>query len=267
MTAAIGTAGSFRRLRSDERFGSAVSTICGVAVLLGAWVLAGVLLGASRGVPSPAAVGSWAIGARTQIASNAITTSSHAGRGYLIGTGLAIAAAIGAFTFRRLERSLVSLAVMSYCLPLVALAPLLRVTLSGDASQVTLAALCVFFTTMLGVLTGLRNAPRATLDVVRSIGGNRWTELRLVRLQSAFGPTLAALTLAAPLSVLGAILGEFLGAESGLGVALVNAQKTGDPARAWAYCLTTVAIAGFATLLMGTAARVLAPWHRTTSRL
>ncbi|MFD3702106.1 ABC transporter permease [Nocardia sp. NPDC058658] len=238
----------------------------GAGVLLAGWFAAAYLLGARRGVPTPESVLRWSIDARTTIGANISHTADSAARGYLIGTVIAIAVAIVAFTVRRLERTLVSVAVMSYCLPLVAVAPLLRITLDGAATEVTLAALCVFFTTMLGVLSGLRAAPRVPMEVVASLGGRGWAQLRYARLPAALGPTLTALSLAAPLAILGAVLGEFLGGEAGLGVGLIDAQKTGDPARAWSYCLAILAVALVATALINVAARVLAPWHYAGSR-
>jgi ABC-type nitrate/sulfonate/bicarbonate transport system permease component len=233
-----------------------------LVVFLAFWLAASQVIGTANGVPTPLAVFRWWYSARSIVSANARQTISEAARGFVIGNVAALAVAVLAFFFVRVERVLISVAVMSYCLPLVAIGPLLQITFNGDTPEVILAALSVFFTTMIGILSGLRSAPRTTLDVVRSLGGRNWSELRFVRAQSAVGPAMASLTLAAPAAVLGAIVGEFLGGETGLGVALINAQKTADPAQAWAYCLSTVVIAGTATALVGFVARMLTPWQR-----
>lgn len=225
------------------------------------WMGAAAVLGPSGGVPWPASVARWWWEHRDNVGLHARQTASEASRGFLVGNVLAIAVAVIAFLVPRLERAALSVAVMTYCLPLVAIGPILQITLDGDTPRVALAALGVFFTTMVGVLAGLHGASPITLDVVRSLGGNRLQELRFVRLQQGFSALLTSLTLAAPAAILGAILGEFLGGERGLGVALVNAQKTADPVRAWAYGVTTIALAAIATALISSAARMFGPLH------
>src|SRR6266478_6092176 len=74
-------------------------------------------------------------------------TLGEALRGYLIGNGLALACAALVLLVPWLERLVVQLAVASYCLPLVAIGPILSLLLTGDAPMITIAALSVFFTT------------------------------------------------------------------------------------------------------------------------
>ncbi len=233
-----------------------VQVVAAAAVSLCAWAMIAALLGAGSGVPAPGDVGSWWWAHHDNIWLHARQTASEASRGFLIGNVLAIGVAVIAFLVPRVERAALSAAIVTYCLPLIAIGPILQITLHGDTPRVALAALSVFFTTMVGVLSGLHSASPVTLDVIRSLGGNQLHELRFVRVQQAFGALLTSLTLAAPAAMLGAILGEFLGGERGLGVALVNAQKTADPVRAWAYGLTTVALAAVATMMITALARV-----------
>lgn len=232
------------------------------AVIFGGWVATAALLGPSGGVPTPLEVASWWFGHSDTVLAQTRQTASVSAKGFLIGNIAAIVLATAAFFVRRIEHVALSVAVMTYCLPLIAIGPLLQITLTGDAPEVTLAALGVFFTTMVGVLSGLRSASATSIDVVRSLGGQWFAELRYVRMHAALGALLASLVLAAPASVLGALLGEFLGGEGGLGVGLVNAQKIGDAPRAWAYSLTAAALAGAFTLVITGAARILAPWQR-----
>lgn len=236
-----------------------VRAAAATAALLSLWAIAASVLGRHGGVPWPPDVARWWWSHRNNIGILARQTSSEALRGFLIGNAFAIVVAVAAFLLPRIERAALSIAVMTYCLPLVAIGPILQITLDGDSPRIVLAALSVFFTTMVGVLAGLHGASPITLDVIRSLGGSKVHELRLVRVQQAFASLLTSLTLAAPAALLGAILGEFLGGERGLGVALVNAQKTANAVNAWAYGLTTVALAGLATFAISSVAKLFGP--------
>ena len=63
------------------------------------------------------------------------------------------------------------LGVASYCLPIIAIAPILQIMFNGQTPKIILAALSVFFTTLVGTLVGLRSADKTTLDVIHAYGG------------------------------------------------------------------------------------------------
>jgi ABC-type nitrate/sulfonate/bicarbonate transport system permease component len=98
---------------------------------------------------------------------------------------------------------------------------------------VTLAALAVYYTTFVPLLVGLRAAPAAWFDVVRSYGRGRITELLQVRAVAALPYLFAGLQIAAPAAILGAMVGEFTGAERGLGVLTIQAMRSLDVDATW----------------------------------
>src|SRR5262249_46368817 len=154
---------------------------------------------------------------------NIASTGWEALRGFFWGNLLAIALAVVVILAPPLERIVTQVGVVSYCLPVVAVGPILTVMLDGDTPIVAMAAL-VFFPTLIGVLDGLRAADRTSLELVLAFGGGRWMQLLKVRLIAALPSSFAALKIAAPSAVLGAIIGEFLGrVDSGLGPAMVVA--------------------------------------------
>jgi ABC-type nitrate/sulfonate/bicarbonate transport system permease component len=164
------------------------------------------------------------------------------------------------------ERIVVQLAVASYCLPLVAIGPILSLLFSGTTPMITLAALAVFFTTLIGALLGLRSADQVTLDVVRAYGGGRWAELVKVRLIAALPATLAALKISAPAALLGAIIGEYLGhIDTGLGIAMTVSEASVQVPRTWGIALVSGLVAGLGYGLTALVARVALPWARTTT--
>ena len=243
-----------------------LSGLAGVLILLAAWALVGVFgFGTHGAVPTPVAVLRQMVDDGAGLYwSNAVVTITYAAQGFLWGNLAAFAVAALTLLVPRLAPAASQLAVISYCMPLTAIGPIVLVVMGGRAPTVFLAAMAVFFTTLVGSLLGVRSADPAALDVVRAYGGNRWHRLVKVQLISAAPAVINALKIAAPSAMLGAILGEYLGGvDSGLGVVLTLAQQQFDVARTWALALVTgvLAFAGYG--LFSLLGRVLTPWART----
>ena len=254
--------------------------VLGTVALVALWWLAavtvfsGVGAGRADAVPTPLeVVRQWAADGWTFYARNFAVTLDEAARGFLWGNALALALATVVLLVPRAEGLVVQLATISYCIPVVAIGPLVLIIAgapeSGDPSgtAVFLAALSCFFTTVVGALLGLRAADRAALDVVAVYGGSRFTQLRKVRLVAALPAVLNALQIAVPAAFLGAVLGEYFGkVDLGIGPAMTAAQQGLNAPRVWGIALASgaVAIVGFAAL--GLVARLVTPWSRGGSR-
>jgi len=191
---------------------------------------------------------------------NLMTTLEEAAAGFLWGNAVAVALALAFFQFPLLEKALLRVVLATYCMPVIAIGPVLEVVLSGTAPQSALAGLSVVFTTLMGCLLGLRSADQTALDVVRACGGGRWAQLVKVRLRAALPAAFAGLAISGPAAVLGAIVGEYLGASQGLGVALINADEDLNSRRAFAIALVATAVAGAAYLVISLVGRWLSPW-------
>ena len=200
-------------------------------------------------------------------ARNGAITLTEAGAGFLFGNLAALLVAALVLVIPALENVATQVAIISYCIPIVAIGPIIRLVLgdpeAGDpsATAIFLAGMSVFFTTVVGALVGLKAADRASLDIVAVYGGGRLKQLVMVRLIAALPGILNALRIAAPAAFLGAILGEFLGGvDIGFGPALVNAQQSLEVERAWGIALVSGLIAGAAYALIGLIARFITPW-------
>jgi len=252
-----------------SRLPSWLTGLIGVVCLVLIWALLAltVFSGKGSGVPTPWAVVSQLGTDGWSFYSPLISaTLGEALRGYLIGNGLALGFAALVLLVPWLQGIVVQLAVASYCLPLVAIGPILSLLLTGNAPMITMAALSVFFTTLIGALLGLRSADRVALDVVRAYGGGRWHELVKVRVIAALPSTLAALKIAAPAALLGAIIGEYLGhIDTGLGVAMTVSEASVQVPRTWGIALISGLVAGIGYGLTALSARVTLPWARTTT--
>ncbi|MDN6554725.1 MAG: ABC transporter permease subunit, partial [Bifidobacterium mongoliense] len=125
----------------------------------------------------------------------------------------------------------------------------------------------VFFTTLVGALTGLKSASRSQLDLIVVYGGNAWTQVRKVRILAALPAIMTALQVAIPGAILGAIVGEYLGGiDTGIGVALNAAQRQVQPDRVWALSLVTGIISLLGYALVGVIGRLLTPWAKEINR-
>ena len=162
-------------------------------------------------------------------------TLANAAWGCALGNAAAIGLAGVAVIWPRLLNLVGGLALVVFCLPLVATGPILRVLMGpGQGPQIVLAALAVYYTTLIPLLAGLRAAPRAWFDLVQIHGRGRWAELVHIRARASLPYLLAGLQISAPAAILGAMVGEFTGAERGLGVLTIRFTRDLDIPALWA---------------------------------
>jgi len=259
-----------------------LAAIIGVVVLLLVWWAASFAHydaagGVSyRPIPSPLEVADWLFvkGYVWQSWPIFAPTIAEAGLGFLWGNLVALVLCALVLVLPWLETVVTQIAVITYCLPIVAVGAIAIVLLGGakhagdpSTTAVFLSALCIFFTTVVGTLLGFKSADRAALDVVRVYGGGRWTQLVRVRLVAALPAILNALQIAVPTSFLGAVLGEYLGSiDRSVGTSLIVYQSHNDATSIWAIFLLCafVALVGYA--VVGLVARLVTPWVRGRAR-
>ena len=199
---------------------------------------------------------------------NLLVTGWEAVRGFLAGNLIAFALAAVCLLLPSTRRTLTRLAAASYCVPAVAIAPLLAVLLDLDKAKVIVSALSVVFITTLGTVLGLSNATASSLDLVHVNGASRLFALWHVRVRAAVPAMVSALALSAPAAVLGAIVAEFIGGDAGIGAAMVSAQRNLQIPRAWALALlaTLVSPLAYAGInLLGTRLRFVAVSNEAAS--
>lgn len=183
-------------------------------------------------------------------------TLTNAAAGFVIGNLTAIVLATFAIVWPRSEAMVRGLALVVFCLPLVATGPILRVVFGpGDWPQIVLAALAVYYTTLIPLLVGLRALPTGWLDLVRSYGRGRFAALVHVRAMASLPYLVAGLQIAAPAAFLGAMVGEFTGAERGMGVLTVRAMRGMNVEMTWALATVATVVAVLGYLAIGWIAR------------
>ena len=251
--------------------------LIGVAVVVAFWWIGALTIFQNTGsvpggaIPTPAAViGQFLNDGIGFYLPHILRTITEAGIGFLWGNGLALLLAALVLVMPRIEKIALQIAVITYCVPIVAIGPIAYIVIGPprddpSGTAIFLAALSVFFTTVVGSLVGLKAADQASLDVVSVYGGSKLTQLRKVRLIAGLPSVLNALQIAAPAALLGAILGEYFGgAERGLGLAMLAAGNAANVERVWSLALVAGLLAGLGYLLFAVVSRFLTPW--TTGR-
>ncbi len=251
----VAVTASIRPLAAPARRDAAIG-VAGVVAALVAWeVLARSLEGAFV-LAAPTAVVAAIVDNGPLLGRALAATGSTALAGFVIGNVAAVLLAALAAVWPRSQRTVTGLALIVVCLPLVATAPLLRVLLGpGDGPQIALAALAVYYTTLIPLLVGLRAVPDTWLDLVRVAGRGAVTALVVVRARASVPYLAAGLQIAAPAAFLGAMVGEFTGAERGLGVLTIRASRDLDVDLTWALATIAAAVSMLAYAIIGAIGR------------
>ncbi|NJO36173.1 MAG: ABC transporter permease [Rhodospirillales bacterium] len=212
--------------------------------------------------PSAIAVSFW----------NGITSGlflSHFGiTAYRALSGLAIAIvlgiALGALIsqFKIVEKTIYPWVVALQTVPKIAIAPLILVWCGyGSLSKMVTATLVAFFPVLVNTIIGLRSCEQGKLDLMRSLKASRWQTFRMVQLPNALPFIFAGLSVAAVFSILGALVGEFVGSKDGIGFLILDANYQLEIARVFALLILLGGYGISVHLLLQFAHRKLVFWN------
>jgi NitT/TauT family transport system permease protein/putative hydroxymethylpyrimidine transport system permease protein len=238
------------------------------AALLGAWQLA-----ASTGsladalglepflIPSPAEIGESLWTDRGLLADNAWVTLREVLAGFAVAVLLGVATAVALHLSPLLRRVSYPLVIASQTIPVIVIAPILVVWFGfGIGPKIAIIALICFFPITVNTLDGLATVPVEQRRLMRSLGASRLRLLTLVEGPTALPFALSGAKVAAAVAVIGAVFGEWAGANDGLGHLMLVDNAQLEVARLFAAIvwLSAIAIALFACL--GLIGRRIAWW-------
>ena len=151
-------------------------------------------------------------------------TLMEAASGFLVGNTVAAALAVWFVHSRLAERAFYPIAVFVNTIPIIAVAPILVLLLgNGYAPKIVIAALICFFPTLVNMVRGLKAVSPQMLDLMRVLSASGREVLFKIRLQSSLPFLFAALKIASTTCVIGAIVGEWIGSNYGLGSLIIEA--------------------------------------------
>jgi NitT/TauT family transport system permease protein len=143
-----------------------------------------------------------------------------------------------------LEKLISPYIVASQAIPIVAIAPLLVIWFGpGMFSKVLICALIVFFPVLVNTMIGFRAVPDNLRDLMRSLKASRWQKLRFLEIPAALPILFGGLRIGATLSVIGAVVGEFVGSDKGLGFLINVGRGQYDTALVFVAIITLILMA------------------------
>jgi len=162
---------------------------------------------------------------------NLRVTGKEALLGYVIGVGAAIVLGTLISQVRLLEKTFFPYVVAFQTIPKVALAPLFVVWFGfGQTSKIVMAAIICFFPVLINTIEGLKSADPDRIQMLTVFGANRSQVFRKVQIPSALPFIFAGLDIGIVFAILGAVVGEFIGAKEGLGYQLLQFNYNFDTA-------------------------------------
>lgn len=187
------------------------------------------------------------------------------GLGLALGTGVLLAAALDLSSW--LRRAIYPLLVISQTIPILALAPLLIIWFGfGIMPKVLVVTLFCFFPIAINTTDGLSATDPELLSLLRAMGATRRQLWIKVRLPSSLPYFFSGLRIAATYSVVGAIIGEWVGASQGLGIYMLRSANAFKTAQVFAAILISswLSLSLFAAVYL--IERALLPWYHSAQR-
>ena len=181
--------------------------------------------------------------------------------GYALAILVSVPLAVALASSRLLSRTLYPMLVVVQSTPIVAVAPIIVVTLgASDLPRVVITFLIAFFPIVVSTVTGLLATPDELVELSRSLRAGRTREILHVRLPFALPYLFSALRISTTLAVVGAVVAEFVAAEKGLGFFIAFSTSFFKIPQAFAGLVVLVAISLILFRLVGLAQKVFAPW-------
>lgn len=212
--------------------------------------------------PSPVAVAHVLVERFDILMINLLPTAIEAVCGFLLGNFAAISLATVFVYSRTTEEALFPIAVMVNTIPVVAKAPILVLLLgNGMEPKIAIAAIICFFPTLVNMTRGLRDVRAEQLELMRILSATPREVFFRIRVPNALPYLFSALKIAASTAVIGAIVGEWIGSNVGIGALIIQATYNFDSPLLYA---TIVVGSTFSALFFGVislAERSMLRWH------
>ncbi len=213
-------------------------------------------------LPSPQAVAARIVKDWPILWKHGIYTLGSVLSGFAASIAIGVPIAFCIVLSQSIERLAMPFLVMSQTIPKVAIAPILVVWLGfGILPKIAIVFLISFFPIVVSTVVGLKSVETDMIDLVRSMGARTGKIMLRVRAPSALPQMFAGLKIAVCLAVVGAIVGEFVGSDRGLGYLLLTSTGTLDGPLVWAALLVLIAMGMALFAIVSRIERLAIPWH------
>jgi putative hydroxymethylpyrimidine transport system permease protein len=250
--------------------------------LTGSWVPAAlivlVLLGVWEGYVRLWAVPKWLLPAPSLIAMTLVVSwellLDHTLVTLLevvVGFGLSllggVALACGIAASRTLERALYPFVIASQMVPIIVIAPLLLIWVGyGLTPKVIVVALTAFFPIVVNMVDGLKSVDPDAVNLLRTMGASRWQIFVKVQVPTSLPFLFSGLRVAMAVSIIGAVIGEWMGSSQGLGYLMIRSKPQFLTERVFA-AIVVLSVMGVALfVLVGVIEKLAIPWWHNEQR-
>lgn len=237
-----------------------------LGLLLGVWeaysrLVLGAIPGGDRLLPAPTRIVGALFNNLGVLAPHLAQTAFETAVGFVlalfVGFGFAVLIDLSAL----LKRAIYPLLVLSQTIPILAVAPLLVLWFGfGLLPKVLIVGLVCFFPIVVAGADGFRATDPELVRLFRTFGAGRWTIFRRVRFPGALPQLFSGVRIAITYSVIGAVWGEYVGAQWGLGIFMQRAQNSYQVALVFAAIILISALSIGLFLLTSLVERIVIPW-------
>ena len=213
-------------------------------------------------LPAPSGIGEELWDSRGLLLDHTWVTLKEAllGFGIALGGGIVLSGLI--ILSRTLERVIYPLVISSSTIPWIVIAPLLIIWLGyGMQHKVIVVAFISFFPIVVNTVDGLKSADPDMMNLLRTLGANRWQTFSKVQVPNCLPFMFSGIKIAIAVSVIGAVVGEWVGSSEGLGYLAIRSKSQFLTERVYA-SIVLLALMGIGLFLVaGLLERLLLPWH------
>lgn len=193
------------------------------------------------------------------------TTLFEAMIGLLLAIVFAIFLAIIMNRYRLIKQMIYPILVVSQTIPIIALAPIFMVWLGfGVLPKILIVILVCFFPISISVAEGLATVDKDLINLLKSMKATPWQIFVKVELPATLPSFLSGLKIAVTYSIMGAVIGEWIGARNGLGIFLTRAMKSHHTDAMFADILIIVVMSVGLFQLVDFLGKKIMPWNKTT---
>ena len=235
-----------------------------ILLLLVAWEIAGRAEYLPRYIaPAPTSILERLAKDYAIIGQHALTTLGEVGIGYAAGIILGFLIGLAIVYSRTMERALYPLVVASQTIPHIALAPVLVLWFGfGITSKVVIVTQVTFFPIVIATVDGMRSIDPELLLFARSLSASEWQIFRKIRLPACLPYFFTGIRVSAPYAIIAAIIGEWIGANWGLGALMIRAQHMLKTDLMFATVVVMVLVGVLMFLAVGLFQRLFIPWYQ-----
>ena len=218
-------------------------------------------------LPAPSAIGRELVDSRDLLWDHSLVTMKEVTLGFLAALGAGILLATGIAYSRILERSIYPIVIGSQTIPIIAIAPLLLIWVGyGITPKIIVVALISFFPIAVNTVDGLKSVDPDMVNMMRTLGASRWQIFAKLQVPTSLPYMFSGIKIGIAVSVIGAVIGEWVGASAGLGYLMTYSQPLFLTARVFA-AIVVLSVMGIGLFLLASLVeRLMLPWYYTEKR-